>query len=234
MNLGGIEAGGTKFVCAVGTSTGELVDEIVVPTTTPEETLSRVIAFFRSQARPLSALGIGSFGPLQLNRHRADYGFITSTPKEAWRYFDLLGTVRRALGGPVGFDTDVNAAALAEARWGVAENLSTFLYVTVGTGIGGALLIDGHPFHGAQHLEMGHIRVPRDRARDPFPGVCPYHQDCLEGLASGLAIEARWRISPPDLSRDHAAWILGSITSPLHAPTGSARSPRRGSYWGAA
>jgi fructokinase len=206
--LGAIEAGGTKFVCAVGTAEGEIIQETRIPTSSPSETLDQVIAFFRPHAEALVAIGIGSFGPVQIDRTSAQYGFITSTPKEGWRTFDLLGTIRRAFPVPAGFDTDVNAAALAEARWGAAQGLRSSLYVTVGTGIGGGALIDGSPLHGLAHTEMGHIRIPHDLARDPFPGVCPFHADCLEGLASGPAMEARWHALASTLAPDHPAWLL--------------------------
>lgn len=174
----------------------------IVPTASPESTIAEVIQFFR-QHDPVTALGIGSFGPID----RAA-GRITSTPKLAWRDFDLVRTLRSALGVPVGFDTDVNAAALAEARWGAASRISDFVYVTVGTGIGGGALVSGWLLHGTTHAEMGHLRIPHDRARDPFPGCCPYHGDCLEGLASGPAIQSRWAATPESLPPGHPAWRL--------------------------
>jgi fructokinase len=206
--LGAIEAGGTKFLCAVGTPEGELLQEIRIPTDAPAETIPRVIDFFRLHADSLAAIGIASFGPVQIDRNSPQYGFITTTPKAAWRHFDLLGTIRRAIPVPAGFDTDVNAAALAEARWGAAKGLRAFLYVTVGTGIGGGALMDGSPLHGMTHAEMGHIRVPHDLSQDPFAGICPFHGDCLEGLASGPAMEARWQAPASTLAPDHAAWPL--------------------------
>jgi len=206
--LGAIEAGGTKFICAVGTPDGEILQQIRIATGTPAETIEQVLAFFRFQKESLAAIGIASFGPVQLNRNSPDYGFITSTPKLDWRNFDLLGAVRKGLRLPVAFDTDVNAAALAERHWGAARGLGSFMYVTVGTGIGGAAMIDGAILHGLSNPEMGHIRVPHDLIRDPFPGVCPYHGDCLEGLACGPAIEARWQASPDTLPPNHPAWPL--------------------------
>jgi fructokinase len=169
--------------------------------------MEAVIAFFRSR-RHLRAIGIGSFGPIDLHRGSPSYGHITATPKLAWRNFDLAGAVGRALSLPIGFDTDVNAAALAEARWGAAQGIADFVYVTVGTGIGGGALVSGSPLHGLQHPEMGHIRVPHDWAKDTYPGICPYHGDCLEGLASGPAIEARWGMAAGSLPADHPAWEL--------------------------
>jgi fructokinase len=210
MLYGGIEAGGTKVVCAVGTGPEDLRAETRFPTTTPEETLGRAISFFRDvqAGEPITAIGIGSFGPLGPTPGRADYGYITSTPKPGWANADFAGTVGRALGVPVGFDTDVNAAALGEWRWGAARGLDTFIYLTIGTGVGGGGMVNGGLMHGLVHPEMGHIRLPRDPQADPFPGHCPYHGDCLEGLASGPAVEARWGVRGETLPEDHPAWAL--------------------------
>ena len=199
--FGGIEAGGTKFVCGVGTSPDDL-QTVRIPTATPEATIREVAAFFLVHA-PLRSIGIGSFGPVDLRA-----GHITSTPKAGWQNFDLAGSIQRALGVPVGFDTDTNAAALGEARWGAARGLSDFLYLTIGTGIGGGAMVNGGLLHGLVHAEMGHIRLPHDLARDPFPGSCPFHGDCLEGLASGPAIAARWGCPASQLAPDHPAWRL--------------------------
>ena len=204
--FGGIEAGGTKFVCAVGSHPGDL-EAVEIPTTTPRETIQKAVAFFQTR-HPIDALGIGSFGPIDPNPKSATFGCITSTPKLAWRNFDLAAALRDVLRVPVAFDTDVNAAALAELRWGAAQGLETFLYVTVGTGIGGGAMINGRLLHGRQHPEMGHIRVPHDRTLDPFPGNCPYHGDCLEGLIAAPALEARWGQPPRILPPSHAAWDL--------------------------
>jgi fructokinase len=208
VRLGAIEAGGTKFVCAVGTSEGDLLRQSRIATTAPDETIERVVEFFRSQGDELAAIGIASFGPVELNRRSPRFGFIRSTPKPGWQDFDLLGAVRSALPIPVAFNTDVNAAALAESRWGAAQGIGTSMYITVGTGIGGAAMINGSILHGLSHPEMGHIRIPHDPTRDPFAGVCPYHGDCLEGLACGPALEARWKVPPPQLPPDHEAWSL--------------------------
>jgi fructokinase len=204
--LGGIEAGGSKFVCAAG-SGPEDAEIVEFPTTTPQQTIARVAEFFGSR-QPVEAIGIGSFGPIDPNPESPTYGYITSTPKRGWRDFDFAGAVTDALAIPVVFDTDVNAAALAESRWGATRGLRNFLYVTVGTGVGGGALVDGRLLHGRLHPEMGHILIPHDRARDPFAGNCPYHGDCLEGLASGPAIEARWGLPGPMLPDGHAAWDL--------------------------
>jgi len=206
--FGAIEAGGTKFVCAVGTPDGKLLEQVRIPTRAPADTIEQVVKFFRSQGQVLEAIGIASFGPVQLDRSSPHYGFITSTPKSGWQYFDLAGAVSKRLSVSVAFDTDVNAAAEAERRWGAARGNRTFLYITVGTGIGGAAMIDGSILRGLSHPEMGHLLVPHDLIRDPFPGVCPYHGDCLEGLASGPAIEARWQADPQTLPPDHPAWPL--------------------------
>lgn len=205
---GGIEAGGTKFNCAVGSGPRDLVIKRI-PTTTPDETISRVIAFFREQ-KGISAIGIGSFGPLDLDPSSSTYGYITTTPKPGWASTDLAGAFRRALKVPVGFDTDVNAAAFGEWKWGAARGLDTFIYLTVGTGIGGGGMINGKLMHGLVHPEMGHIRIPHDKSADPYPGCCPFHDDCLEGLASGTAIEKRWGQRGEDFPADHPAWIWES------------------------
>ena len=206
--LGAIEAGGTKFVCAVGTPSGTLLEQTRIPTRHPAETMRDVVSFFRERGGELRGLGIGSFGPLDLKPDSPTYGYITSTPKLPWRDFDVVGAIKEAFPVPIGFDTDVNAAALAESRWGAAQGHQNILYVTVGTGIGGGALIDGSLLHGLVHPEMGHIYVPHDRQADPFPGSCPYHGDCLEGLASGGAIAARWGVPPETLPSDHPAFRL--------------------------
>jgi len=208
--VGGLEAGGTKFVCVVGTGPHDVRAEVRIPTTTPDETIGRVVTFFAGRASETSlvALGVASFGPVDLDPRSATYGSITTTPKPGWQHVDLLGPLRRALGVRIAFDTDVNAAALAEHRWGAAQNVRSVVYVTVGSGIGGGALVDGQPVHGLVHPEMGHQRIPHDRARDPFPGVCPHHGDCWEGLASAPALAARWGQPPETLSDAHPAWDL--------------------------
>lgn len=202
----GIEAGGTKFICVV--ATGPLdppVDEVRVPTTTPGETLAGVIDFFGGH--DLRALGIASFGPVDLRPESPTYGYITDTPKKGWRQTDLARLLGRTFAVPTGFDTDVNGAALAENRYGAAKGLRSAVYMTVGTGIGGGAVIDGRPVHGLMHPEMGHLPVPR-HPRDTYRGCCIYHGDCLEGMASGPAIEGRWNKPPGTLPPDHEAWEL--------------------------
>jgi fructokinase len=208
---GGIEAGGTKFVCAIGTGPGDLRGKTRFPTTSPEECLGQAIAFFREQRAqhgPLAGIGIASFGPVDPDPRSPTFGYITTTPKLAWRNTDLAGPIGRALGVPVAFDTDVNGAALGEWRWGAAQGLETFVYLTIGTGIGGGGMVGGRLMHGLIHPEMGHIRLPRDPQVDPFPGGCPYHGDCFEGLASGPALEKRWGQPAETLPVDHRAWSL--------------------------
>jgi fructokinase len=204
---GGIETGGTKWECAIGTGPKDLRATATVPTTTPSETIERVVAFFEREG-PVSGVGIGSFGPVDQKVDSATWGHITSTPKPGWAYTDVGPEIRGRLGVPVAFDTDVNAAALGERRWGAAQGLDTFCYITVGTGIGGGGMAAGALLHGLLHPEFGHMRIPHDRDLDPFDGVCPYHGDCWEGLASGRAIEARWGRPAVDLDEDEAVWLL--------------------------
>lgn len=201
-----MECGGTKFVCATGES-GTILARTEFPATAPAETIARALEFFQAQPQ-LQSIGIGSFGPVDLDPTSPKFGYITSTPKNGWRDTDLVGAVRRATGLPVAFDTDVNAAALGEARWGAAQGLDTFLYLTIGTGLGGGGMANGRLLHGLVHPEMGHIRVPHDLRADPFPGGCPFHGDCLEGLVCGPALEARWGQRGETLPPDHPAWDL--------------------------
>jgi len=209
--FGGIEAGGTKFVCAVASSAQDVRQREEFSTTTPAETIERAVAFFRQAQQAhgaLAGIGIASFGPIDLRPASPTYGYITSTPKPGWANFDFLGAVRRAISVPVGFDTDVNGAALAEWRWGAAQGLDTFVYLTIGTGIGGGGLVGGKRMHGLVHPEMGHVRLPHDWQADPFPGRCPYHGDCLEGMAAGPAIEQRWGQRAESLPEGHPAWQI--------------------------
>jgi fructokinase len=208
---GAVEGGGTKFVCLVGRGPDDVVAEARFPTTTPATTLRQAIDFFRAQqARvgPLAALGIGSFGPVDVLAGSPTFGYVTSTPKPGWADVDVAGPFRRELGLTTAFDTDVNAAAVGEWRWGAARGLDTFIYLTIGTGIGGGGLAEGKLLHGLVHPEIGHLRIPRDPLADPFPGACPYHGDCLEGLASGPALHARWGQPAEALPEGHSAWAL--------------------------
>ncbi len=212
---GGIEAGGTKFICLIGTSPGSIVASKRIPVEKPVETLSAAINFFRhamNAGTRLDAIGIGSFGPVELRRDHPSFGWITTTPKPYWSGTDLVGSFSSALGVPVGFDTDVNAAALGEMRWGAARGLHSFIYLTLGTGIGGGVVADGRLVHGLGHPEIGHIAVQR-RPGDEFPGCCPFHGDCFEGMASGPAVEARFGHRADTLTgadRESAAALVGS------------------------
>lgn len=206
---GGIEAGGTKWVCAIGTGPDDIRAEVRFPTTTPAETLANAIAFFRAhEPEHLVAIGVGSFGPVDLNPASSSYGSITTTPKPGWAHTDVVRTLHQALGRPIGFDTDVNVALLGERQWGAARDCDVAVYITVGTGIGGGAVVGGKLVHGLIHPEMGHMRLVRDPARDPFTGICPYHSDCLEGLACGPALKARWQTPAEELPADHPAWEL--------------------------
>ena len=204
--VGGLETGGSKVLCVVGTGPADVRAHADFPTTSPAETLNRALDFFRAHA-PLTALGIASFGPLDLDPRSPSAGFITATPKSGWSHVDVAGTFRRALQVPVAIDTDVNSAALAEWRWGAGAGCDPVVYVTVGTGIGGGAIVGGRPLHGASHPEMGHMRVPR-HPDDPFAGACPFHGDCLEGLASGAAIRARRGLPAEALTVDDPVWAL--------------------------
>jgi len=207
---GGIEAGGTKFVCALGTGPGDLHELVQFPTTMPAETIGKVIDFLQGCAlrEPLAAIGIASFGPLDLNAESATYGYIINTPKAGWTDVNFAGSVRDALDIPVVIDTDVNGAALAEWTWGAAQGLDSFIYLTIGSGIGGGGMVSGQLMHGLVHPEMGHIHIPHDLKLDPFPGSCPYHRDCWEGLASGASLERRLGKRPKDIPPDHPAWLV--------------------------
>jgi len=204
---GGIEAGGSKWECAIGTNPDDVRAAETIKTTTPKQTLGRAIAFFEREG-PVDAIGIGSFGPIDQKLSSPTWGHITTTPKPGWAHTDVGQEIRRRLSVPVAFDTDVNAAALGEHRWGAGQGLDTFCYITVGTGIGGGGLAGGNLLHGLLHPEFGHMRIPHDFERDPFEGVCPYHGDCWEGLASGRAIEARWGKPAEELDDEPAVWEL--------------------------
>ena len=206
MVYGGIEAGGTKWVCAIGTGPDDLQETVTFATTEPEETIARAADFF-SRNGAVAAVGIGSFGPIDIQRTSPTWGRITTTPKPGWADTEVVAALSEALDLPIAVDTDVNAAALGEHRWGAAVGLETFCYITVGTGIGGGGMANGDLMHGLLHPELGHMRIPHDRTRDPFDGACPYHGDCFEGLASGDAVRARWG-RPPEEITDESAWQL--------------------------
>ncbi|MGR3766021.1 ROK family protein [Rossellomorea sp. NS-SX7] len=205
MMIGAIEAGGTKFVCGVGDKDGNIFERKTIPTTTPDETLERVNSFF--QDKEITSLGVGSFGPVDLDRSSSTYGYITSTPKKQWDHVNLVGELKKRFSVPIEFDTDVNAAALGESLWGAAQGLDSCIYITVGTGIGVGALAEGKLLHGLTHPEMGHILVRR-HPEDHYEGNCPYHGDCLEGLAAGPALENRWGKKAYDLKEEAIVWEM--------------------------
>lgn len=222
---GCIEAGGTKFVVGVARSPEDIVETARFPTVSPDETIGAAIAWLegaRARHGALSAIGIASFGPLELDRSADNWGFITTTTKLGWSDCSFARRVSQALALPVGFDTDVNGAALAEARWGAAQGERLSVYLTVGTGIGGGAIFGGTPLTGLTHPEMGHIRPARHKNDVGFAGICPFHGDCLEGLASGPAIKARWGASLSELGDDHPghdmiAWYLAQMVITLQS-----------------
>lgn len=203
--LGAIEAGGTKFVCGIGTDDGKVLDRISFPTTTPEETIGRVFDYF--EGKDIAALGVGSFGPIDPKKNSPTYGYVTSTPKPHWGHYNFLGALQERISVPIGFDTDVNVAALGEWTWGAAQGYDSCMYITVGTGIGAGIIVEGRLLHGLSHPEMGHILVRR-HPDDTYEGKCPYHRDCLEGVAAGPAIEQRWGKKGFELGLDHPAWEM--------------------------
>ncbi len=207
---GGIEAGGTKFVCCVASGPTNIVEEVRFGTTTPEETLRKSIQFFDRYVKEgkIKTVGVGCFGPLDLDPKSSTYGFITATPKPHWSNTDVRGALMRGLGMNVAFDMDVNAAAVGESIWGASRGYDPSLYLTIGTGIGGGYLINGKPLVGLVNLEMGHLRLPHDLERDPFPGSCPFHGDCFEGLANGPAIERRLGVKGASVPEDHPFWDI--------------------------
>ncbi len=226
--IGAVEAGGTKFVLAVARESGEVIAETRIATRTPDKCLPEMAAFFRHAAQahgPIAAFGVASFGPIDIDPASADYGRFTTTPKPGWagaRFHDVLGE----FGAPIVVDTDVNGAALGEWAMGAGQGCHTLAYTTVGTGIGTGVVQDGHSLAGFSHFESGHIPVARDPVHDPFPGRCPFHGDCLEGLASGPAIEERWGSSlsklaspagPLEIIADYIAQLAASLVL-LHMP----------------
>ena len=189
MRLGALETGGTKMICAIGDETGKIFEKILIETKTPNETVPEIISYFKG--KEIEALGIGCFGPIDLNKKSKTYGYITSTPKLAWADYDILGAFKKELICPIGFDMDVNSAVLGEVTFGQAKNKKCVVYVTIGTGIGAGIYIEGKLLHGMLHPEAGHVMIQR-RSEDTYKGKCPYHENCMEGLASGPAIEERW------------------------------------------
>lgn len=204
---GGVETGGTWCVCALGSGPDHLLAYEQFPTTSPPETLERIASFFAAHPAP-TAIGIGSFGPVDAEPSSPTWGHVTTTPKPGWRRTAVATVLRDRIGVPVAFDTDVNAAALGEHRWGAGRGVESLCYLTVGTGIGAGLVIGGRPLRGLVHPEVGHLRIPHDPRQDPFRGSCPVHGDCWEGLASGTALGERWEMSPAELPGEHRAWRL--------------------------
>lgn len=204
---GSIEAGGTKFVCAIGNNKLEILDRASFPTTIPDKTMKQVIDFFNPYQDQLESIGVGSFGPIDLNRKSETYGYITSTPKLAWQNFDFVGTLKKHFDVPIAWTTDVNAACYGEYVSGNGKGLSSIVYYTVGTGIGGGALQNGVFVEGFSHPEMGHMLVKR-HPEDTFVGNCPFHHDCLEGMAAGPAIEKRTGTKGQDLSSDDPVWEI--------------------------
>lgn len=205
MRLGALEAGGTKMVCAIGNENGEIFERVSITTETPEITMPKLIGYFMD--KKIEALGIGCFGPIDLNRNSETYGYITTTPKLAWVNYNIVGAFKEALGIPVGFDTDVNGSALGEATWGITRGLENSMYITIGTGIGAGIISNGRLLHGMLHPEGGHLLLSR-HPDDPYEGGCPYHKSCLEGLAAGPAIEARWGKKGVELTDQKEVWEL--------------------------
>lgn len=204
--IGALEAGGTKCVCAMFTLEGELIERISIPTEVPSQSIPKMIAFFKKYPE-MKALGIGSFGPIGVNKELDTYGFITTTPKAGWNNYNFLGSFQAEFDIPIAWTTDVNAAAYGEMRQGAARGLKDVIYLTVGTGIGGGVVVNGEIVAGYGHPETGHIRLQR-HPNDTYIGKCPYHRDCLEGMAAGPAIEARWGVKGDQLGKDHPAWDL--------------------------
>lgn len=205
MRLGALEAGGTKMVCAIGDETGKIFEQISIPTRTPEDTIPEIIDYF--QKAQIEALGIGCFGPIDPDKQSATYGYITSTPKLAWANFNIVNAFEKELNCPVGFDTDVNGSVLGEVTFGQAKGKSCVVYVTIGTGVGAGIYIEGKLLHGMLHPEAGHVMIQR-REGDNYQGKCPYHKTCLEGMAAGPAVEERWGRKAVELKDRKEVWDL--------------------------
>ena len=203
--IAAVEAGGTKFICGLGTEDGEIIDKISIPTTTPEDTMKEVIAYFKD--KKFDVMGVGSFGPIDPVKESGTYGYITKTPKPYWSDYNLIGELKKHFNVLMEFDTDVNGAALAESWWGAGSGLKNVMYITVGTGIGAGAVVDGKMLQGLTRPEMGHISIKRHKD-DSYEGKCPFHKDCLEGMAAGPAIEARWGKKGFELSDDMEVWEM--------------------------
>ena len=210
--FGAIELGGTKTFVMIAKDKSKIYSRKIIPTLSPKQTIFDIAKFFKNESDSLSltleSIGIGSFGPLDLSPDSKTFGYITSTPKEGWQYTNLKGEIEEALQVPVAIDTDVNASALGEFRSLLNQNIDSLVYITIGTGIGGGFMINRDLLHGLVHPEFGHIRIPHNLQKDPFPGICPFHKDCFEGLASGPALQERWRKPAEQLPSQHIAWDL--------------------------
>ncbi|MDK8502627.1 ROK family protein [Aerococcus sp. UMB1112A] len=207
MTYAAIEAGGTKFVCSVGDDQGQILDQVSFPTTEPEETLAQVSDFFQKYSQDLQAIGIGSFGPIDIHPESPTYGYITSTPKLAWQNYDFVGRIQQDFKLPIAWTTDVNAAAYGEYKAGAGQASQSLVYYTIGTGIGGGAIQDGHFVQGFSHPEMGHMLV-RSHADDPYAGNCPFHHYCLEGMAAGPAIEDRVGLPGSEIPEKDPYWEI--------------------------
>ena len=203
--MAAVEAGGTKFNCGLGDENGNIIDQVSIPTTTPEETMKKVIEYFKD--KKFDVMGVGSFGPIDPIKGSKTYGHITKTPKAYWSDYNLIGELKKHFDVPMEFDTDVNGAALAEAWWGAGKGFRNVMYITVGTGIGAGATVDGKMLQGLTHPEMGHISVKR-HPEDAFEGTCSFHGDCLEGMAAGPAIEKRWGKKGIELAEDNRVWEM--------------------------
>lgn len=205
MILGALEAGGTKMVCALGNEHGEIFEQVSIPTETPEITMPKIIEYFSD--KNIEALGIGCFGPIDLDKFSTTYGYITSTPKIPWINCNIVGILEEALHVPIGFDTDVNGSALGEATWGSLKGLDSGLYITIGTGVGVGIYSGGALLHNMLHPEAGHVLLAK-HPEDSYEGKCPYHRACFEGLAAGPAIEGRYGVPALELADNKKVWEL--------------------------
>lgn len=205
MNYAGIEAGGTKFVCAISDEVGNIIEKVEFKTTIPEETMKEVIGFFKE--KEFVAMGVGCFGPIDPDPQSDDFGSITTTPKLPWKNYNIINELKTHFHVPMGFDTDVNGAALGEQTFGAGIGISSLIYITIGTGVGAGVIVDNNLVHGMLHPEAGHIIIKRHE-KDDYVGRCPFHKDCFEGLASGPAINERWGMKGNEISKDSFAWEL--------------------------
>lgn len=204
MRIGALEAGGTKMVCAIGNENGEILEQQSFPTLTPQETIPELVKYFED--KNIEALGIGCFGPIDLDRDSDTYGYITTTPKLAWQNYDMVGAFRK-LGVPIGFDTDVNGSVLGEYTWGIGRGLRSCIYITIGTGIGVGVISDQKLLHGMLHPEAGHVLLTR-HPKDTYKGKCPFHANCFEGLCAGPAVEERWGRKGYELAEQAEVWEM--------------------------